>query len=57
MTVRDILEVANENTIIKVWKNGKVISVADGKDTIDEKYLDDPVKEIRAAYFQISIDI
>lgn len=57
MTVRDILEVANENTNINVWRNGEIIATANGKDTIDEKYLDDPVKEIQAGYYLISIDI
>lgn len=49
MTVRDILEVVNENITVSVYKDGKAVAIADGKDTIDEEYFDSPVKEISGA--------
>ncbi len=37
-TVLDILSVADENMTVMVIKNDQIVSMYDGRDSIDEKY-------------------
>lgn len=37
-TVLDILSVADENMTVMVIKNDQIVSIYDGRDSIDEKY-------------------
>lgn len=57
MKVIDILEIVNENTCVHIVENEKVVSTYDGKNSIDKKYNDMPVKKIDSILFTILIYI
>lgn len=55
MKVIDILGIVNENTCVHIVENEKVVSTYDGKNSIDKKYNDMPVKKIDSILFTILI--
>lgn len=57
MTVKDIISITDENSVINVWQDGELVATADGKDTIPENYQLLPVKGLSAGHYIISIEI
>ena len=57
MKVIDLLNVIDEASSVEVWKDNELLSVYDGKDSIDSKLNNEVVKSISSGYFKIAVEI
>ena len=57
MTVKDIIFIVDENSIINVWQDGEIIATADGKDTIPDECQELTVKSLAAGKYIINLDV
>lgn len=57
MTIKDIIAIVKDNTVIRVWKKGKLIGTQDDTKTIPEEYHSAKVKSITTGTFFINVNI
>ena len=57
MKLIDLLSVISDGTTVFVWKDYDIVAVYDGRDAIDKKYNNRPVKSVSAGLFKIDIEI
>lgn len=57
MKLIDLLSVIADDVIVVIWKDNEVVSVYDGKDSIDEHYNNETIKQVWAGNFKIDVEI
>lgn len=57
MKLIDLLSVIAEDVTVAIWKDNEVVSVYDGKDSIDEHYNNETIKQVWAGNFKIDVEI
>ena len=57
MKLEELLEVINDNAIVEIYKDTELVSVNDGKDSIDEQYNEYIVEDVYASENKVCIEI